>query len=170
MATPHLYAVQLTDSQRQDLLVITHNGHASAKKILHARVLLLADKAHPEGRWGDAHIAGALDLHINSVARIRKLFVLEGTQPALDRKPRLSPPVTPKIDSRIEAHLVATCCSPAPDGQARWTLDLLVKELVRGRFVTTICRETVRRVLKKTSCSRGGSSAGASPRRTGRGS
>jgi hypothetical protein len=170
MATPNLYTVQLTDPQRQHFLAITHNGHASAKKILHARVLLLADKAHPEGRWGDAHIAAALDLHINSVARIRKLFVLEGAIPALDRKPRANPPVAPKIDGRIEAHLVATCCSPAPDGQARWTLALLVKELVGGRFVTTICRETVRRALKKTSCSLGGSSAGASPRRIGRAS
>lgn len=170
MATPNLYAVRLSDDQRQQLLGLTHNGHAPAKKILHARILLLADKAHPEGRWGDAHIAAALDLHVNSVARIRKLFVLEGTQPALQRKPRAHPPVAPKLDGRIEAHLVALCCSAAPAGHARWTLSLLVEELTRGRFVTSVCRETVRRALKKTSCSPGGSSAGASPRRTGRGS
>jgi hypothetical protein len=170
MATPNLYAVQLSDDQRQQLLSITQNGHAPAKKILHARVLLLADKAHPEGRWGDAHIAAALDLHVNSIARIRKLFVLEGTPPALERKARATPPVAPKIDGRIEAQLVALCCGPAPAGHARWTLHLLVQELTRGRFVTTVCRETVRRALKKTHCNPGGSSAGASRKRTGRGS
>lgn len=170
MATPNLYAVQLNDDQRQELLCITQNGHAPAKKILHARILLLADKAHPEGRWGDAHIATVLDLHVNSVARIRKLFVLEGTQPALDRKARATPPLAPKLDGRVEAHLVALCCSAAPAGHARWTLSLLVEELTRGRFVTTVCRETVRRALKKMNCSLGGSSVGASPKRTGRGS
>jgi hypothetical protein len=36
--------------------------------------------------------------------------------------------------------------------------------------VTSVCVETVRRVLKKTNCSLGGSSAGASPRRTRPGS
>lgn len=168
MATPNLYAVPRNDEQRQRLLDITHNGHTPAKKALHARVLILADKHHSEGRWSDKAIAAALDLHVNSVARIRKLFVLDGEQPARDRKPRATPPVTPKIDGRIEAHLVATCCSPPPQGHARWTLDLLVQELTGGRFVTTICRETVRRTLKKTSCSLGGSSVGASPRRTER--
>lgn len=165
MATPNRYAIQLSDEQRQRLQDITHNGHAPIKKVLHARVLLLADKGHPEGRWGDRAIATALDLHVNSVARIRKLFVLDGEQPALERKPRVTPPVTPKIDGRIEAHLVATCCSTPPQGQARWTLNLLVQELTRGRFVTTICRETVRRTLKKIGCSPGVSSAGASPRK-----
>ena len=166
MATPNLYAIQLSDEQRQRLQEITHNGHAPVKKALHARVLLLADKAHPEGQWSDPAIAAALDLHVNSVARIRKLFVLDGEQPALDRKPRATPPVTPKIDGRIEAHLVATCCSAPPQGHAHWTLNLLVQELTRGRFVTTICRETVRRALKKISCSPGASSAGASRRKT----
>jgi Homeodomain-like domain len=170
MATPNLYAVQLKDDQRQQLLHITHNGHAPAKKILHARVLLLADKAHPEGRWGDAHIAAALNLHVNSVARIRKLFVLQGAQPALERQPRTTPPVAPKIDGRVEAHLVALCCAPAPAGHARWTLSLLVQELTRGRFVTTVCRETVRRALKKTNCNLGASNVGASRKRTGRAS
>jgi hypothetical protein len=167
MATPNLYVVHLSDDQRHRLRDLTQNGHAPAKKIVHARVLLLADKAHAEGRWGDLHIAAALDLHVNSVARIRKAFVLEGEQPALDRKPRATPPVAPTVDGRVEAQLVAICCSSPPAGRTRWTLSLLVEELTRGRFVTSICRETVRRALKKTSCNPGGSSVGASPRRTG---
>ncbi len=169
MSTPNLYAIQLTDEQRQRFLDLTHHGQAPAKKILHARILLLADKAHAEGRWSDLHIAKALDLHVNSVARVRKLFVLQGEQPALDRKPRLTPPVPPKLDGRVEAAVVALCCSPAPEGQARWTLRLLVKELIGGRFVTSISKETVRRALKKTNCNLGGNSAGASRRKTGRG-
>lgn len=170
MSTPNLYQIHLTAEQRQRLEGLTRNGHAPAKKLLHARILLLADKDHPEGRYTDGHIAGALGLHVNSVARIRKLFALQGEEPALDRKPRAAPPVAPKVDGRLEAQLTALCCCPAPDGHARWTLSLLVQEVTRRGFVTAICRETVRQALKKMSYSPGGSSAGASRRRTGPGS
>src|SRR5262249_50271393 len=111
-----------------------------------------------------------LGLHVNTVARVRKLFATAGAQPALDRKPRPAPPTPPKIDGRLEAQVIATCCAPPPDGQVRWTLSLLVEDLTRRGFVTSICREPVRRALKKTTCSLGGSSAGASPSATGRGS
>jgi len=167
MSTPNLYQVHLSTEHRQALEDLRHNGHASAKKILHAQILLLADKEHPHGRYGDVHIARTLGLHVNSVARIRKLFVLEGQEPALNRKPRTTPPTPRKVDGRLEAQLIALCCSTAPEGRTRWTLDLLVRELTGRGFVTTICRETVRRALKKTNCNLGGSSAGASPRKIG---
>jgi hypothetical protein len=168
MSTPNVYQVHLLPEQRDRLEDLTRNGHAAAKKILHAQILLLADRDHPNGRYPDTHIARTLGLHVNSVARLRKRFVLLGEAPALERKPRDTPPVPPKVDGRLEAQLLATCCAPPPDGHTRWTLTLLVEELTRGRFVTSICRETVRRALKKTSCSRGGNSAGASPKKTER--
>jgi hypothetical protein len=65
---------------------------------------------------------------------------------------------------------VAICCSPPPEGRARWTLDLLVGELTGRKIVTSVCAETVRRALKKTSCSPGARSPGASPRKIGLGS
>ena len=39
-------------------------------------------------------------MHVNTVDRIRKRFVLEGEGPALDRKKRETPPVPPKINGR----------------------------------------------------------------------
>jgi hypothetical protein len=170
MSTPNLYQVHLTPEQRARLDDLTRDGHAPAKKIVHARILLLADKGHPEGRYPDSHIAKALGLHINSVARIRKSFCLEGEEPAVNRKPRTTPPVPAKVDGRLEARIVATCCEPAPEGRACWTLSLLVREVTKRGFVTSICRETIRKTLKKTNSSLGGSNVGASRRRTGRGS
>ena len=170
MSTPNLYQVHLAPEQRTRLEDLTRNGHAPAKKILHAQVLLKADKDHQEGRYHDFDIARALGLHVNSVARIRKQFCLAGEGPALNRKPRAAPPVAPKVDGRLEAQIIATCCGPAPEGRACWTLSLLVQEVTKRGFVTSICRETIRKTLKKTNCSPGGSSAGASRRRTGRGS
>jgi transposase len=166
VSTPNLYPVALTPEQRTRLEDITRNGCAPAKKIRHAHVLLLSDADRPGGRLTRDQIAQRLDMHVNTVDRIRKRFVTEGEAPALDRKPRLTPPVPPKIDGHVEAHLVAICCGRAPEGRTRWTLQLLADELRRRGLVTQVCAETVRRALKKTSCSLGASSAGASPSAT----
>jgi transposase len=166
MPRPNLFPVRLSSDQRRRLDDIRRNGHASAKKILHASVLLLADKEHSSGCQTDGAIAQTLGMHVNTVARIRKRFVQEGEQPALERKAAARPPVPAKVDGTLEAQLIALCCSPAPPGRVRWTLDLLVEEVTRRKYVTTICRETVRRALKKTNCSPGGSNVGASPRKT----
>lgn len=163
MFTPNQYPVRLTPEQRQSLDQITRNGHAPAKKIRHAQVLLLSDRDRPDGHRTDAQIAATLGMHLNTVARVRKAFVTRGERPALERQPREAPPVPPKIDGHVEAQLVAICCGPPPEGRARWTLELLASELTARRLVSSVCVETVRRALKKTPCSPGGRSPGASP-------
>lgn len=162
--------VCLTDDQRQRLTDLTRNGMAPVKKVRHARILLLADVNHLDGRRTDEYIAAALGIHVNTVKRTRWKFVREGEAQSLERKRRATPPVPPKIDGHVEAHLVAICCSKAPEGRARWTLKLLAAELVRRRVVTSISAESVRRALKKMNCGRGGSSAGVSPSGTRPGS
>lgn len=148
--------IWLSDEQRQHLQQVAHNGRGSAKRVLHARVLLLADEAHEDGRQADQKIGRALGLHEKTVARIRQRFCSGGLTVAVERKPRLTPAHPPKLDGQKEAVLVALCCSPPPKGQRRWTMHLLAEELVRRNMVVSICKETVRKTLKKTSCSRGG--------------
>ncbi len=164
------FEIRLTEEQRARFEDIARNGETKAKRILHARILLMADEDHPQGRWHDVEIAKALRTHRNTVQRVRKRFVLEGEDPALARKPRERPAVEPKLDGEKEALLVAICCSSPPAGQARWTLSLLVSELTRRKVVTSICRETVRRTLKKMNLSPGRNRATASRSRTTRGS
>jgi hypothetical protein len=65
-------------------------------------VLLLSDGNRAEGRLTSTEIAELLGMHVNTVRRIRKRFVLEGEQPAVDR--------------------IAICFGPASEGRARWTL------------------------------------------------
>ena len=60
-----------------------------------------------------------------------------------------------KLDGAQEAQLVPIACSPPPEGQARWTLQLLADQMVTLEIVEAIGRETVRRTLKKTTSSRG---------------
>ncbi len=170
VSTPNLYPVCLTSEQRAGLEEITRNGRNSAKKIRRAQVLLWSDVDREGGRLSSREIAERLRMHDNSVDRIRKQFVLEGEGATLERKVRETPAVPAKIDGQVEAHLIALCCGPAPEGRTRWTLTLLAGELKRKGLVTGVCAETVRKALKKTNLSLGGSSVGAFPSGTRRGS
>ena len=160
VSTPNQYPVRLNDEQRQRFEDITRHGHASARKIRHAQVLLLCDVNRPAGCLTRDQVAERLGMHVNTVDRVRRRFVREGEEPALHRKVRLTPPTPAKIDGVVEAHLVAICCSKAPEGRTRWTLQLLADELKERSLVASVCIETVRRALKKTNCSPGGTSRG----------
>jgi len=165
-STPNLYPVRLSCEERERLQEITSHGHAPVRKFRTAQVLLLSDRDRPTGPLTRDQIAQTLGMHVNTVDRIRKRFVLEGERPVLERKRRATPPVPPKIDGRVEAHLVAICCGAAPEGRTRWTLTLLANELKRRGLVTHVCAETVRRALKKTNCSLGENDRGAFRKRT----
>lgn len=148
--------VLLNTEQRQKLEAISRNGYAPAKKILHAQVLLMCDEgAGATKKWTDEQISLALNLHRNTVGRIRKRFLEQGEEPALNRSQRKSPPVPAKIDGHQEAQIIALCCSEPPVGQAHWSLRLLTKEIKNRNIITEISIETVRNILKKTNYDRG---------------
>ena len=69
-----------------------------------------------------------------------------------------------RFDGKQEVHLVAVACSSAPEGHTRWTSQLLADHVVNLELTDSICRETVRQVLKKTNSSPGRSRSGAFPR------
>ena len=146
---PHQYRVHLTEEQRVRFADLTRNGRSPAKKIRHAMVLLLSDQDRPEGYQTRDEIAEQLGMHVNTIDRIRKRFVVDGEAPALDRKKRATPATPAKFDGHAEAQVVAICCSAAPAGRTRWTLRLLAAELTKRKIVTSVCVETVRKVLKK---------------------
>lgn len=161
------YKVRLTPEQRAELEALGRRQSVGAAKQRRARILLLSDEAHPAGRRPDWQIAEAVGISERQVVRVRQRFVREGAA-ALQRKPL--PPRECKLDGAAEARLVTLCCSAPPQGRERWTLQLLCDELARLEVVTSVCRETVRRRLKKTNSSRGGRSGSASRTRTGHGS
>ncbi len=155
------HSVRLNAEERVRLETLTRNGKSSAKRIMHARLLLMADQDHPQGRYRDLEIAKALGVHVNTVARVRHQFCRQGEKAAIDRKVRDTPPVPAIVDGALEAQLVAICCTPAPQGRRCWTMSLLADELVKRKLIVSIGRETVRKTLKKTSCNPGGPSGSA---------
>jgi transposase len=74
--------------------------------------------------------------------------VEDGLQAALEDK--AGPKRSTKLTEQQQAHLVAIACSQPPEGQARWTLELLVAQLLKDGLVEGISPETVRLALKKT--------------------
>ena len=85
---------------------------------------------------------------MSTVERLRKRFVEEGFEAALQRKEQKNRKEK-KIDGRAEAHLVALACSKPPDSRKRWTLQLLADRLIALELVDHVCPETVRKTLKK---------------------
>lgn len=140
--------VHLSTEQQAELQAVCGRHSVAASKVRRARVLLMSNEDDPEGRRRDGEIAEAVGISERQVARIRQRFVREG-KVNLDRKPR--PAVSGKLDGKSEAQLVVICCSDAPDGRERWTLQLLCDELARLNIVESVSRETVRKCLKKTS-------------------
>jgi len=129
-------------------------GKAAARKLTHARILLKAD-APPSGPgWNDEAIADGLEVGRATVERVRKEFVEEGLDAALERRrPRRL--YVRKLDGDGEAHLVALACQKPPEGRSRWTLQLLADRMVQLEYVDKISYQTVRRTLKKTRSSLG---------------
>ena len=142
--------VHLEPDVRRDLERLCRKGNAPVAKVRHARILLLADEDHPDGRRPDWQIAERVGLSERQVVRIRQKSVRDGLSSAVERKKRATPGTTPTFDGKAEAQLVTLCCSEPPAGHQRWTLQLLVDELCRLQVVTTVCQETVRRCLKKS--------------------
>jgi transposase len=114
-----------------------------------ARILVKANQGEGGARWTDAAIAGALEVHATTVARVRRQYVEAGLEAALARK-RPERVYERRLDGKAEAQLVAAACSAPPAGQSRWTLRLLADELVRLEVVEHVSYETVRRTLKQT--------------------
>ena len=168
--SPFKYQVLLSAGVRTELEALVRKTSAGAAKIRRAKILLLADAAHPDGGCPDWEIAEEVGLCERQVVRIRQKFVKSGVAPTLTRVVRSDAGTRRVIDGRAEAQLVTIACSTPPEGRDHWTLQMLCNELSRLRIVKSVCCETVRQVLKKTSCDLGLRNGSASPKQTGRGS
>ena len=136
------YKVKLAESERSRLNEVSQRGKPSVRTVKRALALLKVDEGLRDGE-----IAGALLINAATVARVRKRFVEEGLEAAINDKPR--PGRERKLDGKQEAHLVAVACSSPPEGHVNWTLHLLADKVVEMEFAGSISLETVRQILKK---------------------
>jgi hypothetical protein len=160
------YRVTLTAEERVELEHLVSVGKGAARKLTHARILLLADTA-ADGGHPDDEIVAALAVGICTVGRVRQRLVTAGLPAALNPRPQPPRPDKIKIKGDLEQKLVQLACSDPPRGRCHWTLQLLADELVVLGLLKTVSVETVRQALKKTTLSLGLAKLGASrPRPT----
>jgi transposase len=149
------YTVTLTKDERDVLGVLASKGKHKSQKILNALILLGCDESkHQVKRSTNEEIARVLNISMKKIDRVKRRFVEEGFDVALNGK-KGSRVYTKKADGDFEAHLVALSCSEPPEGFTRWSLRLLADKVVELNYIDSISHEAVRRVLKKMKSSPG---------------
>ncbi len=156
------YRVTLTKEERKDLESMTRRGKTHARRFIHARALLLCDAGADGPAWNVSDVATALGVTSRAIEHLKKRFVEEGIEAALERKPREKPPREVTFDGAFEARLIALACSNVPEGHRRWTVRLLADKAVELSFAASVSHMTVQRVLKKTNLSLTSTSTGKS--------
>jgi transposase len=149
------YRVKLSEEQRRQLEQEVKAGKRPAHQLTHARILLKADEGEYGPGWSDEQIREAVEVSVPTIERVRRRFDEHGLEDAITRRPQPERPSKRKIDGEQEAHLIALCCSQAPDGYERWSMRLLADKLVQLGYVEQVSYKTVWETLKKTNSSRG---------------
>lgn len=150
------HAVQLTDDERA-ALEEQEAGPLTRRQRYRAQILLQADAGDT-----DEEIAEVAGVSVGTVANVRRRFAAGRLDAALHDRPR--PGARPVLDGKAEAIVIATACSPVPEGRATWTARMLANRLVELRVVEGVSEDTILRGLKKVTSSRGRSGRGASRR------
>ena len=156
------YRVTLTEQERKELEALTKRGKTHARRFIHARALLLSDAGTDSPSWSVTDTAEALGVSSRTIEHLKKRFVEEGLEAALERKPREKPPREVTFDGAFEARLIAMACTDVPEGHRRWTVRLLADKAVELNFAESVSHMTVQRVLKKTNFSLTAASTGKS--------
>ncbi len=123
---------------------------------------------HMAREFNRAHILAALDAKLpeqqimeilsvgrTAIWRTRTAYLEGGLDFALHDEARPGKPR--RYEAGAEAQVTALACSDPPSGAQRWTVALLTEAARRHPQMKTISRETIRRILKKTSSNPGAS-------------
>ena len=142
------YIVTLSEDERKKLKELTAKGKQRSQTILNALILLGCDTGEFQTeRSTNEEISRVLNVSMRKIDRLKKQFVEEGFDTALDRK-KGTRIYAKKIDGDFEAHLIALSCSEPPGGFVRWSLRLLSDKVVELRYIDNISHESVHRILK----------------------
>ena len=106
------YVVELSDDQRATLEPL-EAGPLTRRQRYRLLIVLRADAGDT-----DEEIAEEAGVSTGTVANVRRRFAAGGLDAALNDRPR--PGAEPILDGKAEAIVIATACSPVPEGRATW--------------------------------------------------
>jgi len=140
--------IKLTPKEIIFLHKYKKSENRSEREYNRVNILLLLHKGKR-----DSEIMEFLEVDRATIWRTKHKYLGEGLEKALQEKERSGQPV--KYGTKEKAEVIATACSEPPEGRARWTLELLSDTLKEKQGLSTINRETIRLILKKTNVSLG---------------
>ena len=148
-------SIVLTEDQRRYLLEYTATGIKPVQAVKRAHILLEADSAQGHRPATEKEIAEKVGVRLPTVKAVKKAYRDHqgDIEKVVIRKKRAMGPREIKMTGDVEAHLIALCCSPAPEGYHRWTVRLLADKMVELNYIEEISPMTISRTLKKTNLS-----------------
>lgn len=142
------YKVTLTSREREVLAGVIRRGKYVATKLKRAYALLGADESGGGKKMTDAQISAAYGMQVRTVEKLRKRFIEEGFEVALNGKQRKRRKDI-KIDGDVEAHVIAVSRTSPPAGRNRWTLHLIAEKVIKDGVIDSISHTAVATILKK---------------------
>lgn len=140
--------LNLREEDRTVLQAIRSKGLHHAREVNRAHVLLCLDRGLSESQ-----IMVVLGMGRTAVWRTRAAYLQGGVDLAVFDVERSGRPR--QYDTNAEAHVTALACSAPPEGRQRWTMVALERAARQEPSMQSVSRETVRRMLKKTTSSLG---------------
>ena len=140
--------LHLSGQDRSVIEEIRCKGVHGSREINRAHVLSCLDRGIPE-----AQIMAVLGVGRTAVWRTRAAYLQGGVELAVFDVARSGRPR--QYDTDAQARVTALACSSPPEGRQRWTMVELERAARQEPGMGTVSRETVRRMLKKTTSSPG---------------
>jgi Homeodomain-like domain len=140
--------LRLRRPEREAVQGLRSKGEHMAREFNRAHILAALDRKIPERQ-----IMEVLGIGRTAIWRTRAAYLEGGLQYALHDVQRPGQPK--RYRAAEEAEVAALACSSPPEGAKRWTIALLTKHARRHPNLAQISRESIRRLLKKTSSNLG---------------
>lgn len=140
--------LDLTPADRAAVGEIRSKGVHHAREVNRAHALSCLDRGIPESQ-----IMEVLGMGRTALWRTRAAYLQGGVELAVFDVARSGRPK--QYDTDAQARVTALACSAPPKGRQRWTLVELERAARQESGLGDVSRETVRRMLKKTTSSPG---------------
>jgi len=140
--------LHLSEEARSIIDGIRAKGLHQSREVNRAHILSSLDRGVPESQ-----IMDVLGVGRTAVWRTRAAYLQEGVELALFDVERSGRPR--QYDTDAEARVTALACSTPPAGRQRWTVVELERVARQELGLAGVSRETVRRMLKKTTSNPG---------------
>lgn len=142
--------LKLSKREREAVQEFRSKGERMAREVNRAHILWALDRKVPEQQ-----IMAVLGVGRTAIWRTRAAYLEGGLEFALHDVARPGKPSQYRAEAQAE--VAALACSSPPLGAKRWSVALLTQAARRHAKMRTISRESVRRLLKKTSSNPGAS-------------